>query len=380
MEKHKIILIGGDHYNGLALVRMFGKKGIKPYGIIVGENADRGFLKTSRYWNQVWTVETDEEILGILTDQFSGEEAKPAIIPWSDGAASVIDRHLEMLAPKFLVPSIGGKAGKVNQLMDKGMQVRFAHECGLDIAQSWVIDLETEASLEEITFPCIAKPVISCKGDKKDIRKIDTSENLTRYLDGIRKKGYREILIQEYISIDAEYDIEGFIHEGRYAYFVNEKVRTWPKVGGPTCYAFSVNNPELDREMDKIIEQLKKLHYSGLFDIEVFRVGERFLFNEINWRNSAVCFAAAASGVDYPFYWYQAVTGNDFTVNQPEKYGIFAMNEILDYRHVKCGDIRLGEWIKQLTGSRAKAYYDKSDILPLYKRFLLFICRRWKNE
>lgn len=379
MERHKVILIGGDHYNGLSLVRLFGKNGLRPYGIIVGEGAEDGFLKTSGYWEKVWTLKSDDQIPMFLRRHFQKEKIRPVIIPWSDGAAAVLDRNLDTLSRSFIIGSIGKRQNAVNELMDKGRQLQFAHDCHLDTAYSVVLDLEKPVPGVDIPFPCIVKPLVSYQGEKKDIRKIENAKQLDDYIRELKRKGRRKILVQEYIRIDTEYDIEGFIHEGQHIYFVNQKVRTWPSIGGPTCYAFSVNDPILNREIDKIIAHLEEMEYTGLFDIEIFRVGSRFLFNEINWRNSAVCFAAVESGVDYPLYWYRAVTGDEFTIHSPERYGVFAMNELLDHRHVKCGDIGIRRWIVQLKSAEAKAYIDKTDMFPVLKRTAMFLTRRGRG-
>ncbi|MCR4951819.1 MAG: hypothetical protein K6A40_10895, partial [Solobacterium sp.] len=114
----------------------------------------------------------------------------------------------------------------------------------------------------------------------------------------------------------------------------------------------------------------------GLFDIEIFKADGRYLFNEMNWRNSAVCFAAAASGVNYPVYWYCAVTGNDYQIHKPDTYGVYAINELLDFHHVTAGEVSLGQWLKDLKNSKAKAYYSKTDRKPMNRRLAMFVENR----
>ena len=375
METNKLILIGGDHYNGLSLVRLFGKKGFHPYGIIVGSGAASGFLKESKYWERVWTVSDESRILDILMDNFKEETVKPVLIPWSDGAASTIDNNLELLSQYFIIPSIGKKQSALYEMMDKGRQVEFAHACGLQIAESYEIDLTCPLNTEGIKFPCIGKPIVSCEGDKKDIKKIDNRDELLAYLEVLKNKGYHRFLLQEYVTIEKEYDVEGFLDGEQSTYFVSEKVRTWPNIGGPTAYAFSVNNPSLNAEVDKIVAYLRKIGYSGLFDVEIFKVGDRYLFNEMNWRNSAVCFAALYSGVEYPLYWYNAVTGRECAIHRPAEYGIYCMVELLDFQRVKHREMSLPAWLKDLKRSKARAYYDRDDPGPLRKRFAMFLKR-----
>lgn len=89
--KNKVILIGGNHHNGLGLARSFGVNGIKPYGIIVGEGAEHGFVRKSKYWAKTWVIKSDDEIVEFLLNAFQNEKEKPVVIPYSDGAAEEIE-------------------------------------------------------------------------------------------------------------------------------------------------------------------------------------------------------------------------------------------------------------------------------------------------
>jgi predicted ATP-grasp superfamily ATP-dependent carboligase len=74
-----VVLIGGNHHNGLGLVRSFGINGIKAYGIIVGEDAEMSFCRKSKYWKQTWAVKTEEEALVLLKKEFSNKKLKPVV-------------------------------------------------------------------------------------------------------------------------------------------------------------------------------------------------------------------------------------------------------------------------------------------------------------
>lgn len=108
---NKIILIGGNHHNGLGLVRSFGVNGIKPLGIIIGNNKKNSFVTKSRYWEKTWVFSSEKEAISFLLGNFKQEIEKPVIIPWSDSAAAEIDNNLDALMPFFIVPSLGGIQG-----------------------------------------------------------------------------------------------------------------------------------------------------------------------------------------------------------------------------------------------------------------------------
>ena len=366
INMNKVILIGGDHYNGLSLVRLFGKQGLKPHGLIIGPSADKGFLRASKYWEHVDTLESNEGIVDYLLTNYSMEEEVPVVIPWSDGAADAIDSSLDVLGEKFTLPSISGRQGALSALMDKASQVAFADNCGLRTAQTVEVKLE-DGIIPDVPYPCIGKPVSSIEGKKRDIRRMDTKEELDEYLTALRDEGYSRILIQEFLDVNAEYDVEGYVNGNDACYYSVRKYRTWPNVGGPTAYAVSDRNDALDAVMTRVLNYLKAIGYSGLFDVELFKVGDSFLFNEINWRNSAVCFAAVAAGINYPLYWYESVCGRDPGQPPAEENGRTAICELLDMHNAR--KVGVATWLRQLSKSDAYAYYDSSDMAPVRQRF-----------
>ena len=114
--KNKVILIGGNHHNGLGLARK------------------------SKYWAKTWVIKSDDEIVEFLLNAFQNEKEKPVVIPYSDGAAEEIDLNLDRLKEHFLLPSIGGQQGKIAELMDKQKQVEFAQTYGIPMAKSCVVE------------------------------------------------------------------------------------------------------------------------------------------------------------------------------------------------------------------------------------------------
>ena len=60
---------------------------------------------------------------------------------------------------------------------------------------------------------------------------------------------------------------------------------------------------EVDGRYKEIISLLKNIGYDGLFDIEVFVVGESLYLNEINFRNSGNAWAIVNVGINAPVIW-----------------------------------------------------------------------------
>ena len=295
--KNKVILIGGNHHNGLGLARSFGVNGIKPYGVIVGEGAEHGFVRKSKYWAKTWAIKSDDEIVEFLLNAFQNEKEKPVVIPYSDGAAEEIDLNLDRLKEHFLLPSIGGQQGKIAELMDKQKQVEFAQTYGIPMAKSCVVDLNDIRLPEDMIYPCIVKPVVSAEGEKSDIRKCDTETQTVAYLQELREKGYHRFLVQEYLIYDTEYLMVGSISGQNQCWFNSKKIRVWPVVGGSSSCLQVTSENNVQEFFDEVRNAFGQVGYDGIFDVEALRVGEKIYLNEINWRNSGTIYSVFGSKV-----------------------------------------------------------------------------------
>ena len=365
--KNKVILIGGNHHNGLGLARSFGVNGIKPYGVIVGEGAEHGFVRKSKYWAKTWAIKSDDEIVEFLLNAFQNEKEKPVVIPYSDGAAEEIDLNLDRLKEHFLLPSIGGQQGKIAELMDKQKQVEFAQTYGIPMAKSCVVDLNDIRLPEDMIYPCIVKPVVSAEGEKSDIRKCDTETQTVAYLQELREKGYHRFLVQEYLIYDTEYLMVGSISGQNQCWFNSKKIRVWPVVGGSSSCLQVTSENNVQEFFDEVRNAFGQVGYDGIFDVEALRVGEKISLNEINWRNSGTIYSVFGSKVYYPVNWYYWKTENQ----SPENFirtclddTVYTMDESLDLRHVACGNITLRQWLNDKKKARAFAIWDATDLKP----------------
>lgn len=371
--KNKVILIGGNHHNGLGLARSFGVNGIKPYGIIVGEGAEHGFVRKSKYWAKTWVIKSDDEIVEFLLNAFQNEKEKPVVIPYSDGAAEEIDLNLDRLKEHFLLPSIGGQQGKIAELMDKQKQVEFAQTYGIPMAKSCVVDLNDIRLPEDMIYPCIVKPVVSAEGEKSDIRKCDTETQTVAYLQELREKGYHRFLVQEYLIYDTEYLMVGSISRQNQCWFNSKKIRVWPVVGGSSSCLQVTSENNVQEFFDEVRNAFGRVGYDGIFDVDALRVGEKIYLNEINWRNSGTIYSVFGSKVYYPVNWYYWKTENQ----SPENFirtclddTVYTMDESLDLRHVACGNITLKQWLRDKKKSKAFALWYTPDMRPAIAQYL----------
>lgn len=373
IPKNKVILIGGNHHNGLGLARSFGVNGIKPYGVIVGEDAEHGFVRKSKYWAKTWVIKSDDEIVEFLLSIFRDEKEKPVVIPYSDGAAEEIDLNLDRLKEYFLLPSIGGQQGKIAELMDKQKQVEFAQTYGIPMAKSCVVDLSDIRLSEDMIYPCIVKPVVSAEGEKSDIRKCDTETQTVAYLQELRKKGYHRFLVQEYLNYDTEYLMVGSISGQNQCWVNSKKIRVWPVVGGSSSCLQVTNQKNVSEFFESVRSAFQQIAYDGLYDVDVLQVNGKLFLNEVNWRNSGTIYSVLGSKVYYPVNWYYWKTKNQ----SPENFiqscldeTVYTIDESLDLRHVACGNITLKQWLRDKKKSKAFALWYTPDMRPAIAQYL----------
>lgn len=371
--KNKVILIGGNHHNGLGLARSFGVNGIKPYGVIVGEGAEHGFVRKSKYWAKTWVIKSDDEIVEFLLNAFQNEKEKPVVIPYSDGAAEEIDLNLDRLKEHFLLPSIGGQQGKIAELMDKQKQVEFAQAYGIPMAKSCVVDLSDIRLPKDMIYPCIVKPVVSAEGEKSDIRKCDTETQTVAYLQELRKKGYHRFLVQEYLNYDTEYLMVGSISGQNQCWVNSKKIRVWPVVGGSSSCLQVTNQKNVSDFFESVRYAFQQITYDGFYDVDVLQVNGKLYLNEVNWRNSGTIYSVLGSKVYYPVNWYYWKTQNQ----SPENFiqscldeTVYTIDESLDLRHVACGNITLKQWLRDKKKSKAFALWYTPDMRPAIAQYL----------
>jgi len=365
-----VVLVGGNHHNGLGLVRSFGRCGIKPFGVII-KNKGICFVTKSKYWANTWVLTSEEEIPGFLINNFS---EGTVIIPYSDRAATVIDQSLNILKEKFLLPSIALKEGKIMELQDKYNQIAFANKYRIPVARSQIIYLPYEKSaFEDIDIPCILKPVTSAEGDKQDIVKCKDLDSLYSELLKYNEKGYSRVLVQEYIDYDYEFLFCGSCGINP-SYLIRKNIRNWPSVGGTASFGQCLVDKSIKEVCEHILQSLKLEGYNGLFDIEMFKKGNRVLLNEINWRNTGACFFCKGTGVEFAVIWYLEMIGEQNKADSMKHFCddmlLYQMNEATDLRHVIYGSLSFREWIKDLKKCDSFALWYKYDIKPAVYQYI----------
>lgn len=386
---NKVIIVGGVHHNALGIARVFGINGVRPYGILISSSKNSNYVTSSKYWEKTYLVKDYSDAINCLIQEFGNEKEKPVVMPTSDGAGYAIDLVYNKLKGSFLLPHINHTQGLIAYLMDKMNQYKWANSMGFRMAKTWEYNFSAEKfNFSEIVYPCIIKPVISAEGEKLDIKKCQSEEELKRIIFSLKSKGYKRTLIQEYLKKDFEAELIGCIPERstRIPYVFTKNVREWPPVGGTGSYHEFIMDKKLKHDAESILKSIKEYGYVGNIDVELFVIKGELILNEVNFRNSGDVYYCLYNQVFYPLFLYLDVTGQD-TSSLNIEYGheSWPMNELTDLRYVVYGRLSLLEWMKDNHRCHDYAVWLRSDLKPVFKRYwecltLMFRKRKEQKE
>ena len=379
MMDSKVIVLGGDHYNTLWVVRSLGMAGLKPY-LIVDSHSTKSFVAKSRYVQKCWYVSGEEKIVKVLRENFCTETRKPVVICSSDVCADIVDRNYEELTTKFILPNIDGKGGMISHWMDKDVMCKAAKKAGFNVPKTWHISFDSERKYilpGDIVYPCIIKPQKSSDGSKYDFAVCDTESELQQRLDDLEQRKVA-IVVQEYLKPDFEISFLG-------VNLPNVKRNVIPgllyKLG--TCLSsfnmgmptYACVSPELAPYVDiAVIERFFSIvKYHGLYSIEFFVCKGKAYFLEINLRTDGDMFVYTKAGVNMPLLWVKDVEGEDVSLLPQEvQKVVYGMTEISYMKYLRWKNIK--QLFVDLFRTRCFSIFCARDIKPFLFKFIYY----WK--
>lgn len=319
MEK-RIIVLGKNYSTVLGAVRSLGEAGI-PADVFFVTSGKQRFSIAGRsryvfsYTEQVGRE--DEEIIRQIVSRWAGNPGKKLLMPTDDYSAALIDRHYRTLSRDFVLPHTAGEGdGEIVRLMSKAVQGELARAAGLKTARSWRVCLQEPAEIPgDIVYPCFVKPESSFLGGKRGMMKCVSEAELEKELALLRAQQVPEVLVQEYIEIEEEYSISGIcLGERVFLPALLRKIRVAEAHKGVTVFGRIEEIRNLGEALEPLERMLAGIRFYGIIDVEVFRKGREFYFNEINFRTSAVCYAVTAGGVNIPAFCCRAMLqeGDEF--------------------------------------------------------------------
>lgn len=366
MEDRKYIVIGGEHYNPLGLIRSLGVAKIKPIAII--KKASFGIASKSKYIKKLHLVDSYDEALDLLKKEYGNEILKPFVFTSDDQMTSILDNNYDELKDKFIFYN-AKKQGEISKYMNKEEIMNLAVECGLKVAKSWkVYDKKVP---KDITYPCLTKAIISTKDNWKDDSFIcKNEEELKKALKTIKSK---EILIQEYIIKKNELCYDGFsCDNGKKVLYAISSDYLFVKEGAYSNYMLVSNSHHKELE-DKLSSMFAKIKFDGIFSVE-FLVDENnnYYFLEINFRNSTWSWASTKAGMNLPVLWSRCMLDKEEFNDAFKEFKPFkAIVEIEDFHdRVSTKRVSIFKWLGNLLSSKVWYYFTFADPMPLLNKVL----------
>ncbi len=390
---NKVIIIGADHHNTLAVVRNLGSIGCD-IEILIHENKDLEdiCLSKSKYAkNRTFVVAPQEnKVLDWLLNHAEKKE-KTVIFPCSDFATYIVDSNYNALKEKFIVPGFVNAPGRVAFLMDKMEQKKFADKYQIPMAKTWSIQCGTnELNINDISIPCIIKPEISATGSKDDILICKTKEELRKGLKVFSQKRYKNVLVQQFLIKKYEVCSYGCILSERQSalkqHFAGgyiKKTREYPiNGGGSLTKAQFICEKDIDKLNLKVINELYENGYRGQYDIEFLVCENGVYLNEINFRHSGNGYALIQNGVNAPYYWCLDALGLPLPKEAAVsvEIGKTLMDDISDLRHRKEFGIGFLAWVGEFLKTDAHSIVDIKDVPGTAAFFLAIVKRKLKHK
>ena len=357
-----MIVIGTNHHNTLGIIRSLGQKNIYPDVILYGNDVADGFVVHSKYIRACHCFETAEEAIKELsklcTNGNINEKRRICVITCSDEVASILDYQYEEWKERLSFFNCGEK-GLLTYYMDKQVQVEIAKEVGISVPASQTHRIGEEL-LDKVMLPCIVKPLESIHGGKK-ISVCDDLESVINVLNTYNEGDV--VQIQQYIQGDYEIVVDGLALEADI--IIPGYIKKFRNIKGGTTYSESYPLTYLPTAVIKSIKaMLRKMHYYGLFGVELIVSKGIYYFIEVNLRNDATTYTLSKAGINLPYIYYMSTYGADYSNELNVIRNIRSMVEYRDLDFVFSRKISYRQWLKEKRNCDCLYFADSEDSLP----------------
>lgn len=365
----EIIVIGGNHHNTLAILRSLGEKGLKVQLVVVSHDK-KPYVSYSKYINEFIVIETEDNIREALHHLHKSKD-NAIVIACSDAISSYLDCHRDELSSEFILPG-SIVQGSITELMNKEVMARVASESGINVPKSWIVNI-SEPEIDDISYPCIIKPLISKEGSKADIEICTCRAELESYIN----EGHcKKVQIQEYILKDIEFQLIGCsLNGGEIVVIPGASIILRQPKNTNTGFLKYVPRKKINFDENACVNFIRKTCYSGLFSLEFLRDKEgNDYFMEINFRNDGNSICVTASGINLPYIWYLYNCGKSFEeeLNYDRMKEVLVMPEFNDVGNAIHRRISLWQWLKDVKNTDRFMEFSKHDQKP----FWMYIAKR----
>ena len=377
---NKVIVIGADHHTTLGAIRSLGEQKVDVYAILQKNILD--FTGSSKYIKgKTWYIKESSEVLDVLLENFPVEKNKTIILTCSDEIEYFIDSHFSELADRYLLPFAAGNYGPIHSLMDKDYMSQVAKQIGVLSPFTWTITKEClDTDIQNITFPCLCKPLKSASGAPVGGTYIicDTRNELEKTADKYFASGFDAFVCEQYIDSKTEISVEGCSfgdNSDPFIPLIQLKVKAFKANNGSTTSCKLTNDFSIYKDMQKTIQLLKEIRYSGVFDLEFRILPEGSYLLDANLRVGGCSYGMTRAHANIIYEWcYYTATGRHpkpVTV----KKDVYFINEFFYIHDIKRRLCCFTDLFLDLFKRKAFAVMNIRDPKPFIKR-LFSRCKR----
>lgn len=291
-----VLLTAPGFYGTLAAARAFGRAAI---GVTVAGPSSWNVSTFSKYVDKTLIAPDTSQGQRLIEwlEEFGRNNERHVLLPTCDDTAWLYARHRERLSKHFHL--FTSSIDAVHALLHKGDLAAHARAVGLDTPQSWPISSREslEALARQVAFPTLVKPTTQVLFPARYKGRVarDADELRAAYADLMalphapdlaeRDPSAVQPLVQEFFKEASEgiYNISGFVRDGRLCGArASIKVLQRPRLlGVGVCF----EEAEIDSELCLGLERLaQRVGYSGVFEAEFVRSGDRRLLIDFNPR------------------------------------------------------------------------------------------------
>jgi predicted ATP-grasp superfamily ATP-dependent carboligase len=363
-NQREVIILGNDHTNSLGVAQALANCSFTVKAYVWGNKS--GMLKSSKSVSEVQGHKDVQKCIDAIIEDYKGSKNKVAIIACCDDAALCLEKNSNRLAPQFVFEY--SSIINLHDCAKKELQVELAQECGFSVPKSWKLDPNFTIP-DDVVYPCLIKPLISCKGAKSDIRVCKDRDDLILNLSTLGHT--KSVILQQYIDRDYEISILGCSMSNGDVYIpaVENKLTLYPKYVGLECLA-NVQPLEDKSLCNAVISMIRKIGYVGLFSVELMHCknDDKFYFTEINLRNDGANSFICKYGVNLPLNHVEDLFGMEITKynNFNPGYYIWEMHHFLSLVH---RERSLKLWLSDVRKCRGFLTYYPNDKKPFFKQF-----------
>lgn len=363
MQDYKVIIIGGgNHHNALGVIRSLGQRNLK-FDLITYGSTSSHYVTSSKYVSNHIEFESAEDIIPYLGSHNTCKN-KIILISCADAVTELLSIHYEELKEKYIIPGIN-KTGEMKKHQDKTIMVETAYRHGLRSPQNWSIPDD----LQNITYPCITKSVLSSHGGKESVVILNDKDELTDFI----KQHKEQFFVQKYIRKKEEVQFIGCsLNEGEDIIIpgMTKIIRSQSNTNTGFLEFGEIEDFWLDT-VAKSKEYIKGCKYSGLFSIEFIRdLDDNIYFLEVNFRNDGNAYCVTAAGVNLPAIWVKWCAQVNYRDEIKPVKNIIVMPEFQDFKLVLQGKVSPFIWIRDLVRTDCFLEWDKNDKKPFFRAIL----------